>query len=131
MKLYKIINAIPALNKLGNSNMKMTEAYKLQKLLSALQVEIDFYNKNHFELIEKHGQIKDDGTFSIDKEKQNDFLKAMNELSQTEVEPEFTKMKIIINENVQISANDITALIPFVEFIEEVTTDGGQENNHA
>ena len=44
MKLYEIINAIPALNKLGNSNMKMTEAYKLQKLLAALQVEIDFYN---------------------------------------------------------------------------------------
>ena len=130
MKLHKIINAIPALNKLGNSNMKMTEAYKLQKLLSALQVEIDFYNKNHLELIEKHGQIKDDGTFSIDKEKQNEFVKAMNELSQTEVEPIFTKMKIIINENIQRSANDITALTPFVEFIEEVT-DGGQENNHA
>ena len=130
MKLHQIINAIPALNKLGNSNMKLTEAYKLQKLLSALQVEIDFYNKNHLELIEKHGQIKDDGTFFIDKEKQNDFLKAMNELSQTEVEPEFTRMKIIINENIQISANDITALTPFVEFIEEVT-DGGQENNHA
>ena len=130
MKLHQIINAIPALNKLGNSNMKLTDAYKLQKLLSALQVEIDFYNKNHLELIEKHGQIKDDGTFSIYKDKQNDFVKAMNELSQTDVEPEFTRMKIIISENMQISANDITALTPFVEFVEEVT-DGGQENNHA
>ena len=44
MKLHEIINAIPALNKLGSSNMKMTEAYKLQKLLAALQLEIDFYN---------------------------------------------------------------------------------------
>ena len=120
MKLYEIINAIPALNKLGNSNMKMTDAYKLQKLLAALQVEIDFYNKHHLELIEANGQIKDDGTFIIDKEKQGDFGKSMTDLAQTDVEPAFTKMKIAITENIQISANDIGALLPFVEFTEEV-----------
>ena len=71
------------------------------------------------ELIEANGQIKDDGTFAIDEDKKDIFIKAMTELSQTDVEPEFTKMKIIITENIQISANDIGALLPFVEFIEE------------
>ncbi|MCL1857711.1 MAG: hypothetical protein FWF92_00555 [Oscillospiraceae bacterium] len=119
MKLYEIINATPALNKLGNSNMKMTEAYRLQKLLAALQVEIDFYNKHHMELIEANGQIKDDGTFTIDKENQSDFGKSMTELAQTDVEPAFTQMQIAISENIEISANDIGALLPFVEFTEE------------
>ena len=119
MKLYQIINAIPPLNKLGNSDMKMAEAYKLQKILASIQVEIDFYNKNHMELITKNGQIKDDGTFVIGEDKRSDYMKSMDELAQTDVEPAFSKMKIAVTENIQISANDIGALMPFVEFTEE------------
>ena len=118
MKLYQIINAIPALNKLGNSDMKISEAYKLQKLLVSIQVEIDFYNKNHMELITKNGQIKEDGTFIIHQEKRGDYMKSMDELAQTDVEPAFSKMKIAVMENIQISANDVGALMPFVEFTE-------------
>jgi len=121
MKLFKIINAIPALNKLGNSDMKISEAYKLQKLLSAVQVEIDFFNRNQMKIIEANGVIKDNGEFIIAEDKREIYAKAMDELAQTDVEPEFSRMKIAVTENIQISANDIGALEPFVEF-----TEGGE-----
>ena len=120
MKLYQIINAVPALNKLGNSDMKLSESYKLQKLLSAVQVEIDFFNRSQVKIIEQHGVIKDGGEFIIDEDKRAIYAKAMDELAQTDVEPEFSKMKIAVSENIQLSANDIGSLMPFVEFTEGV-----------
>ena len=119
MKLYEVVNAVPALNKLGNSEMKLTEAYKLQKLLTAIQVEIDFFNKNQLKIIEENGEIQASGDFKIDEGKREIYAKAMDELALTEVEPVFTKMKIAVTENIQLSANDIGVLMPFVEFTEE------------
>jgi len=119
MKLYQIVNAIPALNKLGNSDMKISEAYKLQKLLSAVQVEIDFFNRSQLKIIEGKGVVKENGEFIIDKDKREDYAKAMDELAQTDVDPVFTKMKIAVGENIQLSANDVGVLLPFVEFTEE------------
>ena len=118
MKLFKIINAIPALNKLGNSDMKISEAYKLQKLLSAMQVEIEFFNRSQLKIIEENGVIQENGEFLIAEDKRAIYAKAMEELAQTDVEPEFSRMKISTSENIQISANDIGVLEPFVEFAE-------------
>ena len=118
MKLYEIINAIPALNKLGNSDMQMAMAYKLQKLLTAIQTEISFFNTNQLKIIQEHGVIKDNGEFIIDEDKREVYAKVMDELAQTDVEPVFNKMKIAVIENIQISANDVGALMPFVEFME-------------
>jgi len=118
MKLHEIINAVPALNKLGSSDMKLSEAYKLQKLLTTIQVEIDFFNKNQLRIVEEHGVIQESGDFTIEKDNRDSYIKAMDELAQTEVESVFAKMKIITSENIQLSANDITVLMPFVEFTE-------------
>ena len=119
MKLYEIINAIPALNKLGNSDMKISEAYKLQKLLTAIQTEINFFNKNQLKIIEENGVIKDSGEFIIDEDKREIYAEAMDELAQTDVEVVFSKMRISVTEKIQISANDIGTLTPFAEFTEE------------
>ena len=118
MKLYEIVNAVPALNKLGSSDMKLSEAYKLQKLLTTIQVEIDFFNKNQLKIIEENGVIQDSGEFVIDQDKRVIYSNFMDELSQTDVETAFTKIKLSLNENIQLSANDITVLTPFVEFME-------------
>ena len=118
MKLYEIINAIPALNKLGDADMKISEAYKLQKLLSSVQIEIDFFNKNQVKIIEENGVIKESGEFIIDEDKREIYAKTMDELAQTEVEIVFTKMKVAVSENIQMSANDVANLAPFVEFLE-------------
>ena len=121
MKLYQIINAIPALNKLGGSDMKIAQAYALQKLLAAIQAEIDFFNANYRKLIDAYGLIQDDGTFHIHEDNQAGFKTAMGELSQVDVEPAFTKITITTNENIHLSANDVGLLKPFVEFTEEET----------
>ena len=118
MKLYQIVNAIPALNKLGSSDMKISEAYKLQKLLSAVQVEVDFFNRNQLKIIEGNGVIKESGEFIIDEGKREVYAKAMDELAQTDVEPVFSKMILSLSANIQLSANDVGVLLPFVEFVE-------------
>ena len=119
MKIFQIINAIPAFNKLGNSDMPLPDAYKLQKLITALQPDIDFFNERNSKIIQKHdGIIKDNGTVEYPEEKRATAQTEFDELLNFDTQTETTVITMPINENIKISANDIRALIPFVEFID-------------
>jgi len=116
MKMYQIINAVPAFGKLGNSDMKMSDAYKVQKMLSTLQTEIDFFNEKKLALAQKYGTVNGDGSVDIPKENQAEAQAALGELMNIDVQAEFKVIKIPINDNIELTANDIGFLAPFVEF---------------
>ena len=116
MKMYQIIHAIPALGKLAEGDMRMTDAYRLQKLLSSLQTEIDFFNGQKMKLALKHGIENADGSVEIPKENEAEAQSELDELMAVEVKTEFDVIRIPINDNIELSANDIGFLSPFVEF---------------
>jgi len=119
MKLHQIINATPALNKLGNAEMPLPDAYQIQKLIMALQPDIDFFNERNSKIIQKYdGKIRDNGTIEYPKDKVAAAQEEFNELLSFDTQTEITVIQIPINENIKISANDIRALIPFVKFID-------------
>ena len=125
MKIFQIINAIPAFNKLGNSDMPLPDAYKLQKLITALQPDIDFFNERNSKIIQKYdGKIRDNGTIEYPEENRAAAQEEFNELLLFDTQTEITDIKIPINKNRNerssfiLSANDIGVLLPFVKFID-------------
>ena len=119
MKMFQITNAIPAFAKLAEADMEMREAYSLQKLMASLQVEIDFFNTQKLKIAEKYGTINADDTVDIPKEKIPEAQAALDELTGMDVTAVFDVIKIHVSDNIKISANDIAALTPFIEFIME------------
>lgn len=119
MKLRQIINAVPALTKLANADMGLQNSYNLQKLLSSLQTEIEFFNEHKMKIASKYGTVKENGLVDIPKEKEAEAQSELDELLELDVQTVVTTIKIPITENVQLSANDIGILTTFVEFTTE------------
>jgi len=119
LKLHQTINAVPALNKLGNSDLPLFYAYKLRKILTELQPDIDFFNEHNMKIIEKYnGKIKENGKIEYPDESRAAAQEEFNALLSFDTQAEIMELKIPIGENIKISANDIGVLSPFVKFIE-------------
>jgi len=118
MKIFSIINAIGAFNKLTSADMPIPDAYKLQKLTAALQTDIAFFNEQNEKIIKKHGgEIQGNGTVRYPEENTSAAQAEFEELISFETQTEIQKITIKASENINISVKDITALEPFVEFI--------------
>lgn len=111
MKLLTIMNAVGAFTKLANSDLSLPNAYKLQKLVAALQTEIDFFNEKKQKIYEKFavdGGIPEDSVPVAQAE--------LDELLSLEVQTEFAPLRLPLTEDIKISASDIGFLSPFIEF---------------
>lgn len=115
MKLKTIILAIPALSKLAAGDLSLRLAYRLQKNLSALQKEADFFAEQRQKIFEKYGAV--DGSFPAESEPAA--MAELDELLELEVAPEIEALDIPVSENLRLSVNDLDSLAFFVCFIEE------------
>ena len=113
--LKEIINAVPALNKLADSDLPLPLAYKLSKMTKTLQAEIDFFTREREKIMKEYGgEVKHSRMVF----KKPEGLKAMEDVLALEVEPECGKIEISISDNIRLAANDVTFLAPFIEFTE-------------
>lgn len=113
--LKAIIQAVPALNKLADGDLPLPLAYKLSKTLKSLQEEIDFFNDERAKVIAKHGgELRRDRIVFRDAEGAGELEKILD----LTVNPDVEKIVAPIFENIRLSAHDVTALEPFVEFVE-------------
>lgn len=102
--------------------MPIKLAYRLSKLASAVEIEINFYRSKVQELIDKYG-VKDEkgqpvlteqGGIQIQKEFQAECQKALNELDSLEIELKFEPFSIEDFDNFDISPEDFQGILPFL-----------------
>lgn len=115
MTIKQTIEAIPALNKLADTELDIKSAYKVSKTLSALKDEVEFFNLSKQKIIEKYGNVNDDGSVDYAPGKQAEAQKEFSELINLEVQTEIEKIELSA-EGIKLTANDILALEPFVTF---------------
>ena len=99
MKLIDIVNARESLTKLAGQDIPFQQAYNLMKLIDKLNIHLDFYGKE----VVKSGW---------DEERIN----RLNEFEIDDIPSEKVKIKML--DSVFLSASDIKALEPFIEFEE-------------
>lgn len=98
MKMKTIAEACAPLNKLIRMDMPIRLAYAVMQLATTLEPEWDFY-RNQLVIGKKP-----------------------EEIDELEIDKHFECVKIPLSTNITLTACDIKALSPFVEFIEEEAT---------
>ena len=122
MKLGKIINALPALQKLAGENLTVKTLYRINKLMRRLDKEIDFFNAERNKAIEELCE-KDEGTkYKIPEKNREALSQRLVSLSDIDVEPEIEPLKISVDEDIKLSYNDLKALEGIIEIYDPEET---------
>ena len=116
IKLESIQEAKPALEALIQKDMSMAAAYKVSKLVKAINAELKNYDEMRIKLLQDIGSTLNEtgDNYVIPVDKRQIFAEKMQELLAVEVEvPE----KIDISgEDISISPDQLLALEPFLDF---------------
>lgn len=115
MKLGTVVNAVPALQKLAGEALTPKTLYWVSKLLSKLDIEIDFYNEERRKIVTSLGKEVETDKWEIPPEKREEFNSRMTELFNIEIEVDYKVVQLPTTENVKLSYNDIRMLDGFVE----------------
>ena len=118
VQLKDIVLAVPALSKLSAGDLQLRLAYKLKRMITALQKEADFFAEQRQKIFEKYGTAQKDGTFTFDNEGEKKASLELEALLDMEVEAEYQTLEIPVTEDLRLSVHDIDALTPFICFTE-------------
>lgn len=102
-KIGTLIDAVPALRKLNSLDLPLKTSFKVYKLVGAVDSELSFFTERR-EAIQKKADNRD---------------AEIQELVNQEVEMDVERVVIIMTDDLRLSAADLAALMPFVDFKEE------------
>lgn len=112
---YKeIVNANEPLLTLAKEKLSVKEAVGLARMLKPLMEEFSIYQEKEREIIEKFGEINDDGRYFIKNENIISFNTEYGELLDYEINLDIEP--VTIKSDIQIEANSIIAIEKFVCF---------------
>lgn len=121
MKMGKIVEALPALQKLAGADLTPKTLYWVSKLMSKLDKELAFFNEQQAKILQELGTELEGGKWKLPTENRAAFEERMTELANIEIEGNFKVVKLPMTENVSLSYNDMKMLEGLVEldFVEE------------
>ena len=102
-KIGTLIDAVPALRKLNSLDLPLKASFKVYKLVAAVDSELSFFTERR-EAIQKKADNRD---------------AEIQELVNQEVELDVERVVIIMTDDLRLSAADLAALMPFIDFKEE------------
>jgi intergrase/recombinase len=109
----KLFLAYPALARLAERELPVSESVKVARLVAAFDPEAKIAHGQRIRIYEKYGERKG-GDIYVPSEKRTAFEREIAELNRTEAE--IPTRKITVKSDVRISAADVCVLSEFVEF---------------
>ena len=105
IKLADIVGEVENVKALLDLKFPIKVSYRLNRLVSKLQPELNLYDTKRNELVKEFGDApQEDGTIKVtDPEKLAEFTKKLQELLDVECEIDFEKIKIDDIPNVEVS----------------------------
>lgn len=121
MKMGKLVEALPALQKLAAAELTPKTLYWVSKLLSKIDKELAFFNEQRDKALAELGTEVEPDQWKIDPENRPSFEERMTELANIDIDEVFKVVKLPMSENVSLSYNDLRSLEGLVEldFVEE------------
>lgn len=117
MTYVKLVGAVPTFQKLVRQDLPLPIAYRLSKLVRAVNEELAFFQSESAKIRERHEDPNSPG-----------ITQEMEALLALDVEWNVPPIRIAIDDKLRLSCADIDALDGFVEFYEK---EGGvNEQNH-
>ena len=117
LKLYKIVNATPALNRLQTQPVPGPVAYRIMRIADKLAPIIKTYQDTFNAILKKYGVPVEgeEGRFSFSAEAGAKFQAESTELSEQEEEIEVGRLKQVDLESITLTVEEMRAILPFVE----------------
>ena len=109
MKIKKIVNALPSLQKLAAVELPCKILYRINKLMDSLDSELKFYNKTRDQIFQKYNVKVEDGNLKLQGNDIEAFERELNELLNLEIE-DIKPIDMPADDNIKLSYNDIKAL---------------------
>jgi hypothetical protein len=114
IKLYKLIQALPALETLSIQKFPASTTLKVMRSMRAIRPEIEDYDKLKNDLIIKYGTKDGDNTV-VKPEQMGEFLKEINPVLEDDVDLFIDKLPLSIL-TVDFSAKDLELLEWLIDF---------------
>ena len=116
MTMQTLVNALPALQKLGKQDLPLKTLYKVSRVLKKLDENLKFYYSQKQDITAKYWTIRDGRAFPKEGCAEECNAK-INELLELEVEVDAKlPVKIEPSENITLSYNDLISLENIIEF---------------
>ncbi len=115
MELVNLVNAVENLNKLSDMLLIAKESFKVVKLLTEIEPQVQNYNIQRNKLLAKYGDSEDGKTYLIREDQKENYLKELTDLEKIEVNLKFEKIKI--SENLPMRASDLINIMDFIEIV--------------
>ena len=113
--IEKILDARDTLSRLAERTLPVKQSYGLAKVVKAVNGEFAIYEGERIKLCEKYGTLdKDNGVYKFEGENREKFNADINVLLSQEVELDVKPIDI---SNLELSAQDIISIEPFIEVI--------------
>jgi len=110
LKLGKILEMKEPLARLTNEQLPLKIAFRLNKLIKALDENLNIIESERVKLVQKLGEQNTEGNVQVPKDKIPQFQEEYVELLNEEVEIEFTPFDLEKFENVKITTQDMLKL---------------------
>lgn len=123
VNMSEILNAMNIVRSLANTPMKAKAAYKVARLVNAIDKEYSMFQEVRNELINKYGvrdendnlKIDENNNYSIKKELINQFNTEFNELLAEEIDLNVNPLNMNDVDEKTFTPNEMIALAPFLE----------------
>ena len=113
--IKQILNARETLSRLAGRTLPVKQSYRLAKLVKAVNDELNVYDGERIKLCEKYGTLnKEKHIYEFEDEAYKSFETDINVLQSQEVELD---IKLIDISDLELSAQDIISIEPFIEVI--------------
>lgn len=113
--LGEVDTAKDSLRSLMAKELPIKVSYRFAKLAKQLSDELNQLEDQRKELIKKHGDAKDDGTFKIPDDKRETFLKEYEDLLSLEIDVNFEPVTVDQLGDINISSAQLVNLHRFIE----------------
>lgn len=112
--LQEVFNAVPVAQKISNMQLPVKTAYRLSKLLKKIHAEYKAIEERRMSLFKKFGTENPDKSYTVPKEKSDEFHKEMDTLLEGPSDIQFQPVTIGMFEGTNLTASDIINLGPFI-----------------
>ena len=122
MKLSESINFVSFYDKIKSQSMSMAAAYKLAKIYQKAKEDETFYQEKLREILFQYGELDENGNLipiedgkgiKLKPEGQEECIKAITELQDTESSIKFEPLSFDDLKNVEIAPNELEGVMKF------------------
>ena len=123
MTITEILNVVPVLQEMSNKSFPGATSFKIARLIKACEIELQTFEESRRKIIEEYGEkdekgelkIFDNQQIKVKEEYREKCAVSLNELLNTEIELNVSKIPVNSLEQIDITPNELIKMEAFIE----------------